>query len=254
MAKIVEIENNKHFIELTKEFDYTYNTKTYFVEMTLNEIWDNFYLPSDPDIRWWANNTIEYTDAIISSKVKEMFDTTRRNIVYNTDADITEGMIGKINSMYMMKSDILSGKGLIDPMCISIFPNGNNPVHPGGTRMNWANHYNQKMKIVLTNYSMPMNFAVKPIEDFDFDLEGNGFSFMIGNSVEDSNWVSYKKAAMGLNITYKQIQNLSAEYHIFLRPNEIEDTIKFEICGNDLLVNDEVLAVKTDKWRLVLDN
>lgn len=254
MAEIIEIENNQHFVELTKEFDKTHNTKTHFVEMTLNEIWDNFYLPSDPDIRWWANNTVEYTNAIISSKIKEMFVATERNIVYNTDADITEGMIGKINSMYMMKLDIQSGKGFIDPMCVSMFPNGNNPLHPGGTRMNWANHYNKKMKIVLTNYSMPINFPVKSIEEFDYNLENKGFSFMVGNSIEDSNWASYKKAAMDLNITYKQIQNLSEEYHIFLRPNEIEERIKFQMYQDALLVNDEILALKcNDAWMLVIE-
>ena len=162
-------------------------------------------------------------------------------------------MIGKINSMYMMRKDILSGKGLIDPMCISMFPNGNNPVHPGGTRMNWANHYDKPLKVILTNYSMDIPFDTKHVEEFDFDLTGKGFYFMVGNSVQDPDWLSYKKAAHTDDITYKQIQNIGKDYYVYLRPNDIDETIKFELKNNMLYVNDSVLAIKTDMWRLVLE-
>ena len=253
MGTQVEIENNDHFLELTKEFDKKHRTQTYFAELTLNQIWKYFYKTSHKDIRWWANTPTEYTDKILTSKLKEMFEDTGRTVVYNTDNDITEGMIGKINSMYMMRRDILSGKGLIDPMCVSMFPNLNSPVHPGGTRMNWANHYDTPLKVIVTNYSMRMLFEPKPIEEFDFDLEGKGFYFMVGNSVKDPDWLSYKKGADTLNITYKQIQNISKEYYRYLRPNEIDEQIKFELSGETLLVNDSVLAINDGMWKLVLE-
>ena len=253
MAYVEIIESNEHFVELTKAFDKKYSTTTSFVELSLNEIWDNFYLNSDPDIRWWANDTYEYTNAIITSKIKEIFHDTGEIEICNTDPRISEGMIGKINSMYLMKKDILSGKGFVDPMCVSVFPNGNSPVHPGGTRMNWANHYTNKMKVVLTTYGADTGLDIRPIEEFDFDLKGKAFNFMVGNSIEDAHWLSYKKAAMDLNITYKQIQNLSEEYFKFLRPNEIDETITFRLDKNKLFVNDMLLAYKLDMWRLTLD-
>lgn len=253
MASVTEIIDNEHLYELIAEFDAEHSTSTFFVEQTLSEIWDNFYSPTHPDLRWYANSTEEYTNEILINRLDALFggkDGTKTNM----DADVSEAMIGKINSMYLMKLDILNDVEFRDPMCASIFVNGNRPVHPGGTRMNWAKHYNKKIKMLVSSYVGTPEFLVKPYQDFDFDLSGKNFSFMTGNSVLDSGWASYRKAAHGDDITYKQIQNLHVDYQRFLRPNEIDETVSFELRKNELRVNDTLLAVKSDMWRLVLDD
>lgn len=253
MANIIEITDNNHLYDLIAEFDSEYKTSTFFVEQTLSEIWDNFYAPSHPDLRWWANTTSEYTHEILTDRLDALFN-GKDGTKVNKDEDVSEAMIGKINSMYLMKLDILNDVEFRDPMCASIFLNGNRPVHPGGTRMNWANHYNKKIKMLVTSYIGTPEFKVAPYQEFDFDLKGKNFSFMTGNSVLDSGWASYRKAANNNDITYKQIQNLHTDYQKFLRPNEIEDTVTFELRKNKLYVNDTLLAEKSDIWRLVLND
>lgn len=260
MAIIKTIENNDHLNELTEEFDSKFGTTTYFAEMTLEEIWDNLYIPTHPDLRWWAYTIDEYTNEILTDRIRATFN-NKTGTVTNKDPEISEGMIGKINSMYLMKKDILNGVEFRDPMCASIFTNGNRPVHPGGTRMNWGNHYTKPIKLLITSYVGKPDFVVKPYQDFDFDLEGKNFSFMIGNSIKDNGWASYRKAAFMEDITYKQIQNVHEDYYKFLRPNEIKETVTFELSRgllgkvDRLHVNEMLLAEKRNGvWRLVLND
>ena len=152
--------------------------------MTLKEIWDKLYVPTHPDLRWWANTIEEYTNEILTDRINATFN-GKTGIKTNKRNDVSEAMIGKINSMYLMKKDILNGVDFRDPMCASLFVNGNRPVHPGGTRMNWSEYYTKPIKLLITSYVGEPDFTVKPYQEFDFDLGGKNFSFMVGNSIAD---------------------------------------------------------------------
>lgn len=252
MPHIEIIENTNHLIELHRDFDRKHNTKSFFANLTLQEIWDHFLGKSDKDIIWYANNAKEFSHQIIKFKQDDLF--KNGSISYSDDSWVDESMIGKIHSMYLMKREILSGQKLRDPMCISVFNNGNCPVHPGGTRMNWTSLYHHTLPVIVTEYDVPSNLdKLSPIEEIDFDFNGKNFSFMIGNSITDSGWASYRKAANGDDITYRQVQNIQQDYIPFLHPQQMQTRIKFERKDDKLFIDDYLLAEKIDGlWGITL--
>lgn len=254
MSIEIAIENLDHFVFLSRQFDKKYQTCTYYIKLTLEDVWQNFLLPSKKDIRWWAKTSKEYNHQILSRKINEIFD--EETIKFSLKHNLPEDKIGKIYSMFLMKKDIIEGKGLIDPICVSVFNNGNNPIHPGGTRLNFANIYKEPMHVIVTEYKRKLNLPYLPLEEFSFDFENSNFFFMVGNSIKDKDkWISYRKAAENNNVTFKQIQNIHKDYQKFLHPNTNENNIKFELYKENLFVNDTLLAIKNknNMWEITLD-
>ena len=257
MGTIIEIENNEHFFDLTEEFDKKYSTNTFLVEQTLQEMWNCYYETSNKDLIWWANSSSDYTNKILTSRIEQTFCQAERNIVYSNDEDITNGMIAKIVSMSLMQNDLENGKKFNDPICVSLYNNGENPVHPGGSRMNWAGFTHDPLEVLLTVYNKrtpPKNVKLKSYRDLKIDLSRKGFVFMIGNSLIDTQWITNTKAAFGKDIMFKQIQNAGENAQIFLNPKKANPPIKIELQSDSLLVNDKVLALRDNGiWRLVLN-
>lgn len=254
MSKEIAIENLDHFVFLSREFDKTYQTTTHYIKLTLEEIWQHFLLSSNRDIRWYAETSKQYNHEILNRKINEIFD--EETIKFSSKNNLTEDKIGKIYSMFLMKKDIIEGKGLKDPICVSVFNNGNNPIHPGGTRLNFANTYKEPMHVIVTEYKRKLSLPYLPLEEFSFNFENSNFFFMVGNSIKDTDkWISYRKAAENDNITYKQIQNIHEDYKKFLHPNDYEIDIKFELYKENLFVNDTLLAIKNknNMWEITLD-
>lgn len=270
MKKIQEIiDNDQDFITYSNEFDRVYSTMTYVADLSLREIWDEFMVKNSPDQRWYGNTPAEYAHEIIASKIADTF--TDRNIVYSDDVDITGGMIGKFNSLYLMKTDINNGKGFYNPISISNFENGQSSIHPGGTRLMFSDIYHGKIPCILTFYGDNNTTLenLQPLENFSFSF-GASPLMMVTSSTDSPYASSAHDKALNAHLydhtgkvipgdriikPYKQI----VDYHIqdkdytYHRPTTINPPRKFELRGDNLYGGDMLLATKIeDIWKIVL--
>jgi hypothetical protein len=104
-----------------------------------------------PTNRWCSDTIEEYVDTIVKQKVLPLF--KHKNALMSNDIGIDHGGIGKLNSIYLMKTDLLNGIDFKYPISITSFDKNNFVIHPGGTRMMFGEIYKKPIQIIVTDYT-----------------------------------------------------------------------------------------------------
>lgn len=270
------VENNSTFLQLTAKFDHAYQTQTYVANLTLQEIWDNFMIKNNPDSRWYADNIQQYIHKIVESKTSAAF--KRSHILWSDDPDVGSGEIGKMNSVYLMKRDIVNGVPFKYPISIAILKNHQYPIHPGGTRMMFAGKYNKTIPVVFTDYTgqfretfrhiqahhpmhLTYNFEKEPLllveVPSDHKFCSSAFDKALNPDLYDLQ--GKKIPSPDRNVVWiKQIVDYNLDYleHTYHKPTRNHSPRKFELSedGNRIYVDDMLIHEKVDGlWSINLD-
>jgi hypothetical protein len=140
-----EIKDYNHFVELTRQFDSTYGTKTYMIRMTLKEI----------------NDTFLHRD---HKTMKEQY-TNQHHSTPNY----------KLYSFYKMIQDLNNGEPIKHPVNLHYFGKDKVGIHPGNTRIMFDDYYDGIMDVIMTDYIGDL-YKVYPnkyiaLEDAYFDTD-----------------------------------------------------------------------------------
>ena len=251
---VTEIKNNEDFIKINSAFDSKYNTKTYYAELTLMEIWDNFMVKNHIDNIWCGDTHNMFVNFLIDKKVERIFKDKNITRIRLSDPDLDEDDVRKLYALYLLKMDLIGGGTIHDPICISAFPNGSHPIHPGTSRMLLAAEVNQRVPVILTNYNDTLNYdcadKLIPIEQMSFDFEDKGFIF-VEDYTDDPNHPkgdAYFSAAKtpvenNISVNYKEIVNVSNDYQMYNHPKtHAKKDIEFVFKRKRLYIDGMVVA------------
>lgn len=268
--KNILVTSNDQFNDLIFDFDLNYKTKTYYCELTLKQIWDNFMVKTRPNDRWFANSIEDYIDEIVKQKAIPLF--KNKDTVWSNDTGIDHGGIGKLNSVYLMKKDLLNNVNFKYPISITAFDKTSFVIHPGGTRMMFGNVYLKTITVIITDYAdiikqyPHLNFYSYELINYDFSINPllhvevpsdykycpSAFDKALnpdlydncGNKVNSNNRkVVYIKEIVDYNI------NLSE--HSYHRPGTINPPRKFSLKNNEIYVDDMLVHIKeNEKWKI----
>jgi len=242
-----KIRDYQHFIELSHDFDQRWNTTTRWCSITMNDI-NQKILKEDT---WWD---VDYN----IRKWEKVFD-IKSNFRHD-DLDIPQGPLGKMNSIWLMLNDIKNGQDFYSPICMSLFQNGNKPIHPGGTRMILADVYTDPVHLCVTDYNNNLETEYPDItwytvDDYYFDF--SHLHELYEDTTTDGNCRTYTQEALGERIRIKQICTYmmpttdTFNYHA---PRTAETPRYFKLENDIISINDMPLAKKTDGiWNIVLD-
>lgn len=133
----VLVKNYNHFVNLSNRFDCQYNTKTYVATTTLKQIADT--LKKDKN----------RVNASIQNLVNSVF--ANSNIILSNNEN--QSPIVTLNACADMVRDINNNIFIKHPVCMFFFKHNKWFVHPGNTRLLFANQYFYPVDVVITNYS-----------------------------------------------------------------------------------------------------
>jgi len=110
-----------------------------------------------PEMSWDAYTIKEYVHAIVKDKIELLF--KDNNLRLSNESTVTGGMIGKLNALYTLKLDLLSDTVFYNPVGVAHI-NNFYPIHPGGTRLMFAENYHKPMPVIITDYDggLPTKF------------------------------------------------------------------------------------------------
>jgi hypothetical protein len=269
MKTISCIQSNSHFLELNSKFDNEYNSRSFSANFTLAEIWE-YFVKKNPDKHiWTAKSLREYTSNIIDCKVAITFN--NRNIVSTTDKDITSDMIGKFNAVYQMHRDISNNIKFTDPISISVLDPTTMPMHPGGTRLMFAEVYTDTLPVIITTYNK-MNRYVKMlptshIRNLRFNFDDVEFQFIDSTIGHKDASATYVKSLTDYNTknkkakvqNFKQVGDYSSSLtsHTYHQPKDANPPVTFELktgITDCLYANGTLILTRPDRglWRFVL--
>jgi hypothetical protein len=177
----VILTSNTQFEDITRDFDNVFGTTTYVAYLTLREIWDNFHIKSHPGARYHADDVPTYINNMMLKKAATLFD--NKNVVYSNDEGLTGSMIGKLNSVYLMKQDILADRPFRDPISISAFVNEEFTIHPGGTRLMFTDVYHKAIPVMITDYTGTLqddcpDIELLPYTEFNFSFKNVNLQYI----------------------------------------------------------------------------
>lgn len=251
------LESTEQFLELTTDFDNCHRTNTFFKNMSLSDIWEYIIKHVPPDIRYFSTTTAELTDSIIKHRLNRGF--KERTKIWTNDRTADESALGKLNALRMMREDIRSGKGLINPVSIFILPNGVAVMHPGETRMMMADIYKIPMPTILTTtIDTEISLLFKNIDQIDYQFENKMLEFKSGpsNSKYLSSQFDKSMRLFDKNSSPVMIKEVTDYFNINLiayhSPYDMEPPALIELLGDKLLINEEILAIKkNDIWMIL---
>lgn len=241
MKNISIIQSNLHFLELTSKFDNEYNSRSFSANFTLAEIWEHFMKNNPSKHTWAAKSYREYTSKIIDKKAAITFN--NRNIVSTNEADVTSNMIGKFNAVYQMHQDISNNIKFTDPVSISVLDPTTMPIHPGGTRLMFAEVYTDTIPVIITTYNK-MNKYVKMlptshIRNLSFNFDNVQFQFLDTSIDHKDASTTYVNMLNDYNIKnkktkvqqFKQVGDYSSPLtnHTYHQPKDANPPITFEL-------------------------
>lgn len=251
----VNIENNKHFVKLTKKFDKKNGTHTYAAELTLSQVWDMYYNQNPMINKWSAKTVEEYINRVIWQKVDEIFYQNNLNSISLDDPRISEGNVAKLHTAYMIKKEVLSGGQITDPISVSKFPNNTNPVHPGGSRLLLTKCYNQKIPVIVTDYRNDnIDYSLlKPINELSYDFT-NKFGIFMYENTRKAKGKTYAQAGRGLNIMFKQVQCHHEQAAVCMHPKRANINRTFILKDDSkIYINNLLLAEKNNNtWEITM--
>lgn len=255
MSYVHMIASKQKFAELTAKFDRAHGTQTYVANITLKEIWDHFVAKNDFRKRWLVQTTQEFTDKIIEMRANQIF--AQKDVVYTNDPEYDFKIHGHYNSMYMLRNEIRNKKGLICPISLSKNKEGDFIIHPGTTRMLFADVYHEKIPVVITNYhsekiehplisqnmnDIHFNFAKTPV----FLIQFYHNTIPIYDGVHRN----FKPYAV------KELISLHTKDPNFTKSNTLDKPRKFVISKDrqQIYIDDELMFKKTDgTWRIIIE-
>lgn len=261
------LKNNTEFEEFIKEFDAEYDTTTYTADLTLRQVWDNFHIKMHPWSRYYADTVHDYINNTIVSRAADLF--KDKNVVYSNDPDVKESMIGKLNAVFVMKTDILAGRPFADPISICVFDGDESTVHPGGTRLLFTDTYHETIPTVITDYTGEAldNFpdlGLRPYGEIEFDFSKTQLEYGMFDSSDKSCPSAYDKAlnppledgSMPVNKIAKIVKQVT-DYTVvaadrqFHNPQVVWPPRRYELTnnGNTIEIDGlEVVCKLDDKW------
>lgn len=265
LTKHIIVSSNDQYNNLVRDFDLNYKTYTYYCELTLKEIWDNFLVKNHYNNRWSADTLNDYTHNIVEQKILPLF--KEKNKVYSDDIGIDQGGIGKLNSIYLMKNDLCNGIDFVYPISISFFDENSSVIHPGGTRMMFGNIYNKPIKTVITDYTNTIfkthpHLPLKKYETINYNFSTNPLIYVeVPSNHEDCpsafnkvlNTYSIGKNAKVLYIKELVDYNITLPDHSYHRPASIKPPRKFFLKNNKIYVDKMLLIIKDNgKWKITI--
>lgn len=247
-----EIRDTSHFLKLTDEFDREYQTKTYCLNLTLKEVFDYFYYRNPPNHVWCAKDHHDYAHRLFESKIGKIFTDNQTSRIELSDERLSEADTAKMNTIYNIKCQVFSGGKITDPISVSAFANGSHPVHPGGSRLILSPVYHKKIPVILTCFREISfeDWPILPIEELQFDFKDKQFTFLVENTMSRCSGYTYRTAAQGENLTFKQTQNTSESNWHFAHPKLVPSMHRvFQLTGDKFYINNLLIAeLKNSRW------
>lgn len=232
--QVLPIETYEQFVELCDKFDSFYQTKTYITYLTLKEINDKFV---NRDIYNYLENLIAN---LFSSKYT----------VYSNEPWLSNSHIGKINAISKIVDDIRCGTGITAPMSMSWFGKTRYGVHPGTTRILFADVYYEKIPLVITDYTNKFKQKhkwldlVEPNQIVEQSIIGMKFA-IDSTSLPDSP-KAYRDVAK--NTVFKELNDHNDFY---AKPTLANPPREYKLVDNKLYVDNICYACYSNKqWNL----
>lgn len=247
-----EIKDTSHFLELTAQFDREYQTTTYSLDLTLKEVFNYFYHRNPPDHVWCAKDHHDYAHRLLKLKIGKIFTDNQTSRIELSDDRLSEADTAKMNTIYNIKCQVFSGGKITDPISVSAFANKSHPVHPGGSRLILSPVYHEKVPVILTCYRdiSIEKWPIRPIEELKFDFKSKQFTFLVETTKNHCSGYTYKMAAQGENLTFKQAQNTSESNWHFSHPKQVHSMRRtFQLLEDKFYINDLLIAeLNNSQW------
>lgn len=229
--RVVKLDNYQEFINLTQEFDIEVGTKTGIMISSLSEINNKFF----------KRNIQESLNEIIQSVF------AYRNKILSTTTEIDPDFISKIYSFYHIVRDLQNGRGLLHPLNLHYFGNRRVGLHPGNTRLNFAEQYSKPIHLIITCYQNA-NIELLELTDTDFDVTDLTF-FTNRATKKDGPRSIYRNAKR--ETYYKECKDMSTMHWGWNCINE--DPLEFALYNNTVYVGEEKIIEKlNNKWRFCI--
>lgn len=266
----IKIETYDELLATTGVFDDAYYTTTHILSMSLRDIWDHFWFKNMPGMRYDATTPAGYVHRMTHSYITALFADT--NIRYSNEEGTSIEHIGKLHSIYKIREDIVNGKSLYAPMCVSRFTPTQHGIHPGFTRQAFTEYYAGKVDVMLTDYSGtvkldPTLLAFK-VDELQFPLDEVPLNYislpsdsLLYGTETYHNVLNYNRVFIGGRdpVVAKTIQQLTNVYTDdmgqYYFPRKMADVATFELRNDDkLYINDALVMIKHDRqWAINLD-
>jgi hypothetical protein len=231
-----KIKSYQHFLNLTKEFDDFYNTKTYASFLTLKEI-DNLLVNVN-------------APAQLSKLINQLF--VDNTIVFSNEKWLNDSHIGKINALSKIIDDIRNGIGVTSPISVSWFTNYKLALHPGTTRLMLSEVYHDKVPVIITDFAGNFPATFSNVEFFTVDTvtvdQVVGVDFSVDSTSLPDSSGTYRRAAPK-NTTFKELTDHCSFYAC---PTLADPPRRYELLDNKLYVDNICYAQYNNAWQLII--
>ena len=244
--KPTQLTSYEQFVELSNKFDKEIGTKTFWCRIPMKNIYSDILFE---DSCWDIDYQIKKWENVFS--IKQEF--------YQDDLDIPQSQIGKMNSIWLMLNDLKNNKKFYSPITMSLFKNGNKPIHPGTTRLILTDVYDYPVDLCITDYIGNIREKYTGIKFFDVEDYFYDFSNGLHELHEDitsSGWCpTYASNTDEKDLRIKQISTYmqpTTDMFNYHHPRQAETHRKYCLKDNIISVNDMPIAIKKDNiWQIV---
>lgn len=233
----IRIKDHDHFLSLIFKFDKNNRTRTRFGKTSICDLFDNVLQIDEKTyvtrrVGGCIKNSFTYYDDIV-------FDSKFKNFgLHQKKAFIL------FQTIYRLKNDLLEGKKIEDPICITGYDNLVYKVHPGSKRILLGSIYKEPVNFILSEYCEPRKLLLTTT-DFDVDWPAKDYYFRIGDYDEGFHPEGHQRK----NCEFKDIIHhaSSTEY------DKIDENIIFYLKNNhEIYANDlPILRKENDHWKVI---
>lgn len=248
MPEYYQITNLKGYKKFLTRMKKQHGVKTVHLRTSLKTV--SNYVSSIP-------NTIT-NNFVIKKCITNLFSDT--NIVYSNDPGINTSAIGKLNTLFILKTDLLEGKKFYSPLSLTHLPDNTRILHPGNSRLMIADLYPWPVDIVCSYYSkrfhIPQGFEKINIEDFSVDIFDSTYYMLYGFTNDLNMNKSYRIPELQPPVMTKQIvdHKEDRDRHSFHHPELIDPPRRYEFDGESICVDGYVVCRLIDSvWQVNFD-
>jgi len=230
----VPLENWDHFVELSKEFDQKFKTRTMLYYLTLDEI---------------RHMYTDYTDDKLERLWQEVVNNVFRNSNIRTSTEMKNSEFTKFNNIVSYANSFKQyGRKIIHPVHVSIFNFGRCYLHPGNKRVQYLHyHIHEKIPVIVTDYTK--NHVYKGLEKYKFEGKGLYYTFTSeSHGDQEKQYKAYKEVNAWVGKIFKD-RSFGQIEHL-----DDGDVRQFEYKNDKVYYNDKLILAKgrTGRWQTYL--
>jgi len=237
----VDIEDYDHFVRLTKKFDKDWDTTTYILQETLNDI---------SNLIWKYD-----VSATLDNQIKYCFGD--KKVLWTNNKDIDSDRMVKMISFKSMIDSLKKEKRFVNPICCNYFDTKEFSIHPGGTRMIFKDIVKEPVTLIITDYSGILKNDYPGLQFIPYNrrrFDTTKLEFMTADN-SDGNPRGFTSACGNKMYKYKELKTIDTTLGMYENgnPHTLPEPIKLELKKNSVYVGNQRIIIKeNNSWRFVI--